>query len=816
MDNLTEMKKDIKKEDAGSTGEAAREKRSGFFSRVGSAFSSAEKSRRGDRRALIFDLCIFTVALFLARCHVIFSSHPLGIAFVAILPVGVPVATLGAVIGSLSLGQGGVIYAMISIIVAFLRVIISGGNKSEDSSLFGENLLLRMSSSIIGGFIAAVYEVLLSGLAEASVLYGVSMILLPPVFTLAFSGIFNSGITVSELLSGAGNLFSLSKKEEKEKLNLIVFQISALIFLFFVTLSLDEVDIFGISVSYIFVCLVTLVVAKRFGPLRALAVGFFSSLGISGVFAVSFALAGLGSGVLFGFGTAYALIGGGAALSAWSAYSSGLTGFLTTLPEYLIAATIAVPILKNISSERTDGEAKEVEHFAEEMVGTTALAYRNKYSKSLDSLETALSSLSIILRDRGNTGVKISREEYRDIVLKIAEDFCLRCGESELCLREEICPCTKNLEKIADKLERKERIVSEDINTDTEFCQSSASLAEEINRRVAEVESENYKQRERENTAEDYELIARLVNEARVVDNTERSLDSALSKKLLSVIDKFGLADGRIKVFGEREKHFILAGEDESGEKITAKELRAEIEEIAGVKLATPEYYRRGKMALMECDIRPAFTVEFASASASGKTSEVSGDTTAAFTTQNNYFYAALSDGMGSGERAREASCFVTKYLKEILGFGASRDTVMYMLNHALRRQRGECSASVDLFEFDLYNAEATFIKSGAAPSYIKRASSIFRIRSQTAPIGLMRTIDSEKIRVEIRADDYIIMLSDGISQSSDEAPWLLEALSRSPKKNINEYAEYILELAKKNAKSHDDMTVMVLKIRAV
>ena len=817
MDNLTQTKEEIKESEADfKDGEpkAGERKKTGIFGSLG--MLSAESAYPRDKRALLFDLCIFLAALFLARCHVVFSSHPLGLAFIAVLPVGVPVATLGAAIGSLTLGQGGVIYAVASLIVAFIRVIISGADRGEErGELFSENILLRMSSSVLGGFVAAVYEVLLSGLAEASLLYGLSMILLPPVLTFAFSGIFTSGITAGELIAGHGKTFSLRGRTDKEKFNLVFFQGSALVFLFFMASALAELDLFGISVSYIFVSLVTLFVAKRFGALRALAVGFFSSLGISGVFAVSFALAGLGSGILFGFGTAYALIGGGAALSAWGAYSAGLTGFLSTLPEYMIAATLSVPLLKRVSIERTEEESESISRLAEDMVGTTALSYRNRYNKNLDSLEAALDSLGGIMREHKDSSDRISDGEYADMVVKIAEDYCAVCRERELCQREGISPCAKNAERLALQLSKREKITPENINTDTEFCQAAEALAEELNRRIADAETENYRQSQRDSTAEDYELISRLIGEARGRDAAERSMDAHLSRQLGEILEGHGFTDGSVRVFGEREKHFILAGEDEGGERITSPELRREIESLSGVRLGTPEYFRRDKMVLMECDARPAYSVEFATVGMTARSEGVSGDTATAFTTRENHFYSVLSDGMGSGELARDTSRFVVNYLEKILGCGASADTVMYMLNHALRRQRGECSASVDLFEFDLYSGDATFIKSGAAASYVKRDSSIFRIRSQTAPIGLMRTIDTEKIRVEIRPEDYVVMLSDGISPT-DDSPWLLEALTKPSKKSPKEYAEYILSLARENTKGYDDMTVTVLRISGV
>ena len=205
--------------------------------------------------------------------------------------------------------------------------------------------------------------------------------------------------------------------------------------------------------------------------------------------------------------------------------------------------------------------------------------------------------------------------------------------------------------------------------------------------------------------------------------------------------------------------------------------------------------------------------VSCATASLAGSGDEISGDTVAAFESADGHFYALISDGMGQGRIARETSELVSKILTRGLDFGASKDTVMHILNGILRRRREECSATVDLFDLDLYDGSATFIKSGAAPSFIKRGSSIFRLKSQTAPIGLLRTIDSERIRVEIAGEDYVVMISDGISQSADEAAWLLDLLSRPPRRTLKEYADSILAAAVENSRTRDDMSVLVLKI---
>ena len=91
--------------------------------------------------------------------------------------------------------------------------------------------------------------------------------------------------------------------------------------------------------------------------------------------------------------------------------------------------------------------------------------------------------------------------------------------------------------------------------------------------------------------------------------------------------------------------------------------------------------------------------------------------------------------------------------------------------------------------------------------------SSIFRIRSRTAPLGLMKEPDIEKIRTEILPEDYVIMFSDGATQDMDDSPVLPEILAKEPKRNLSEYARAILSALPKSKGRCDDTTVSVVKI---
>jgi stage II sporulation protein E len=216
----------------------------------------------------------------------------------------------------------------------------------------------------------------------------------------------------------------------------------------------------------------------------------------------------------------------------------------------------------------------------------------------------------------------------------------------------------------------------------------------------------------------------------------------------------------------------------------------------------------------MECDTLPLYTVEYAAASAPKTEGECSGDSVRLFESENGYFYSLISDGMGSGEEAGTTSGFVCDFMEKMLDFSASKDTVLHLLNLTLRQRNNECSATVDLFGIDLATGEATFIKSGAASSYVKRNSSIFRLRSKTAPLGLMSAVDIEKLKVEIRPEDYVIMFSDGICQGDEDSTWLLELLAKPCIGSLKDYAEYILSEAKRKSVIKDDMSVIVLKIK--
>lgn len=699
---------------------------------------------RGSTYRLFVDLGLVALGFFLGGCHVVFGSYPLGLALLAALPSGVWLALAGTALGALTLGRAGIIYAMISVLVVFLRIVISGGGEKprEDSEnenstyasqkaevkslarggLFKESLGLRISAAVIGGFISAVYEMLLEGFSLTTVSFGLAMVILPAVFALGLAGLFEAGFSVRDVLFGERQLFSCKGARGKEMFDLIFFRVSALLLIFTVSVSLKKYSLFGIDTSLLFASAVTLFVAKRFGSLYATVCGFVSSVGVSTLYSSAFALAGATAGALFSFGGTYAVIGSTALLSLFGAYAGGIQGFLSVFPEHLSASVCMLPLFRYFEREVKPADGENRSRRAMDMVGTMALSYRNRQRFATAALEEAFASLTPIIKKFDKSG--------------------------------------------------------------------SGNLV-------------------------DTELAAKLMAEVRISAEQSREMDDALTGSLEEHFFACGFSGGAIRAFGGRKKYIICAGEDKDGTKITSKRLREGLEERAGVALSEPEYFRREDMVLMECEARASFFAEGGFACAAGESGEVSGDSIRLFDSPDLYSYALIADGMGSGKVAKRTSGFVCDFLSVILGTGASKASSLHMLNGILRSAEEECSVAIDLFELDRIRGECSFLKSGAASSYIKRGGSLFRIKSETVPLGLLKTVDAELIRADVTEGDFVIMISDGISGNGEDAPWLLELLGKSFPRDadVKGLADKILAEAIKNSKRRDDMSVLVLKI---
>jgi len=199
------------------------------------------------------------------------------------------------------------------------------------------------------------------------------------------------------------------------------------------------------------------------------------------------------------------------------------------------------------------------------------------------------------------------------------------------------------------------------------------------------------------------------------------------------------------------------------------------------------------------------------------ETEKVSGDNYSFFETNNGYYMAILSDGMGSGEKACADSEVVVDMAEKLMDAGFSIETTVQMINDALLAGAENTNMStLDLCGVDLYEGTATFAKIGSACTYIKNGENVEKLSSSSLPLGVFHKQNVELIKRTIQDGDYIVMLSDGvmdcISREKGE-DFMYELICELQFERPNEIAncimKYVLNLSK--GRIRDDMTVLVM-----
>ena len=301
------------------------------------------------------------------------------------------------------------------------------------------------------------------------------------------------------------------------------------------------------------------------------------------------------------------------------------------------------------------------------------------------------------------------------------------------------------------------------------------------------------------------------------LSSPEFSLDGAVLSMTMHAVPAFACRSGQA-VCAASEGSRIRSEGDGRDEEAFCRERYAGIMKEAGDAgdgagmEACGEAYE-GYEGYEEYEMEEEVQVDVTDEPPSGQ-GEVCGDVITSFEAEGKY-YMVISDGMGSGREAALTAGVCAAILQRLIGSGAGLDTSLKMLNNIIRAGERECSATMDIAEIDLLTGQARFIKSGAAPSFVLRDGSIFRLQSKTVPIGILRALDAEMIKFDILPGDRVVMVSDGAARSYEEVPWLLDMMTSdevilkgSPKEAA---AKIVREAARRG--SADDITAGVISI---
>jgi hypothetical protein len=312
----------------------------------------------------------------------------------------------------------------------------------------------------------------------------------------------------------------------------------------------------------------------------------------------------------------------------------------------------------------------------------------------------------------------------------------------------------------------------------------------------------------------DYAMMAKLLERSASDAEKEKNRNKAAERALLASAHRICGDEVSVVVYGHRKKSIALGSVHADKIKTNVEELHESFEKICGHALSAPELKRTGGATVMSMQTCRGLCAEYASASVPSLDGEASGDRARSFFSEDDHFYSVISDGMGTGETAASRAELSVSFLENMIGAGAGKSLSLKMLNNVIRAQDGECSATVDLLELDLIYGKASFLKCGAAASYVKRGEDIFVIKSCTYPVGLLRGMDAQKTDFEVKAGDVIVMLSDGYMQC-DDGEWLLSVLGADIQESLSAAASELAAIAAKKTERKDDVTVSLIRVQS-
>lgn len=314
------------------------------------------------------------------------------------------------------------------------------------------------------------------------------------------------------------------------------------------------------------------------------------------------------------------------------------------------------------------------------------------------------------------------------------------------------------------------------------------------------------------------DLVKEIRREAKEMTRHEEQIRAELDRLGLAIqsIDIVSLEEGHVEI---EIIHAFRPGFDEC-RKVIAPLLSDILSETVSVigerKLEEP-----GHWTSVTFGSARAFEVDTGVAGAAKGGDWLSGDSFGMVELGTGKFAVSLSDGMGNGARARMESNSALTMLEQLLQSGIDERLAVKSVNSVLLlRSPEEMFATVDMALIDLYNGQATLLKIGSAPSFIKRGREIIPVDAGNLPIGILEDIEIDVLQIELREGDILVMMTDGILDAPDHAvnkeQWVKRVLQDIDSDDPQEVADSLLDMALRQYPGggiRDDMTVIATRI---
>ncbi len=752
------------------------------------------KSRdKAKLKAAAAEAITFILSLFLSTVKGPMGTYPFTYAVVVASSGGIRTAAafMGAVLSTVTMDAGGLwqVIILLSLISIRFGICFLKGDLKEKHGLFRRLFRERGYVRVICASLGAAAFGCITIIESESIYYGIFSALL---------GIVTSAVVTASFIF-------LSDKGAKS------YKRCAGLAVLFVGIT-SSLQIFGLpfSIGACFAFFASIYFSYTKNTALGCVVGVACGLAVGGEYGATFAAVPIISALLWEYSSVGAVVLSAVGASAIALFTNGFDAVSQVIPEIAFGAAVTLPLLSTgiLPSFLWSGFGVEGHFSAEREKDPKEVCERYiRIGKSLEGLSKMLCEVSTRM-------CLPSKSEAKQICTSARAKYCSACSNERVCSGREESVVTSLFNNMAYRLSVaghvSARIVPDSL---ARRCYNMDSILEAVNSSCKRMWGLSSSYKKTEMFASDYSAIASLLREVSAKDDYER--DAEKERALTRALAEEGFTFSSLSVYGKRVRHVYMRGIDLASSEAGEQDIVNCATNVLGGRLSSPEFSIDGKDISAKMHSRPLIRLSSARYAMRSQRDLASGDSVCSFENDEGYFYTLVSDGMGSGREAALTSGISASFLEKLLSAGCPMRSALELLNCFIRGARGECFTTVDLMEADTFTKRARFIKSGAAPSFVLRDGQIYRIHSKTVPVGIMRALDAESVSFDLEGGDTVIMVSDGVTGSYEECPWLYEALcdDRMKGDDNEKIAKYIAEQAAKNTGKDDDITVCVIKV---
>lgn len=659
--------------------------------------------------------------------------------------------------------------------------------------IFTESVCLRMATAAVCSFIVGFYRIVMGGFQYYDWFAALFAVLTAPVAVMVYS--VSLGI---------------------ETRHRVLFHLSRGAVLFSLIWAARAVSFAGIPLAVVLSLLFTLYLTATEGGTAGVVTALLCGVAYLPLYAPGYLFAALLLLLSKGAGRqgGGAMLLSAAAMLSWAVYVGGAGILIGYLPAALIAgmaATVGLRFHEKHAKETNDDEGERVRRRME-------IGRHRDANDHLRGISDAFSSLSEIFYNLSDRFRRPGTLDLRRICDRSFDAYCTDCPNKTVCWGLEYANTLGIVNGLTSALHTKGKVTREQIPPAlTHRCESVDGILEAINRECAKLTGDLLRNNRTEILAMDYEAAANIINDALEDDDGEYRFDAEQEQRIAEYLRDAGVRFQGVTVYGSRRRRIMVRGVDVEHANVTVETLRSDLGEMCGLELSSPTFEVEGNISTMSLQANKKIRVTGAQNNVAAD-GGISGDTVNLFSNKKDYFYALISDGMGAGKEAALTSNICSVFLEKMLRAGNRASTSLRMLNNMIRSRGAdstrECSSTVDLLELDLITADASFIKSGAAPSFVVRGGVVHRLQAGTAPIGIISSLDVRSNPFALKVGDTVVMVSDGVLQEDADAAWLTAYLSGIGGLTPEEIVYHIcLHACEKDA--HDDCSAIALRIEA-